>query len=388
MQNLRQTELTYLPGIGPRRAALLEAELNIRSWHDLLYCFPYKHTDRSRLYRISELTADMPFVQIRGRILSIEQVGQGRKARLIAHFSDGEGFVDLVWFQGIRYVTSTLKLDRDYIVFGRPNAFNGRINIAHPDVDPAESLSLNCMRLQPYYSVTEKMRRSGLTSRSMEQYTSKLLELLKEPIPDTLPEELRNRLGLMSLNEALRAAHYPQSAEQLSRAMTRLKFDELFFIQLSIQLYTQQRQKSRVGHTFLHVGSLFHRFYSECLPFQLTDAQKRVIREIHADMKRGRQMNRLLQGDVGSGKTLVALMVMLLAVDNGHQACIMAPTEILAEQHLESFRTFLGHLPIRVELLTGNVKGKKRQEILEALASGSVHILPSSRTACSSIVWD
>ena len=179
----------------------------------------------------------------------------------------------------------------------------------------------------------------------------------------------------MSLNEALRAAHYPQSAEQLSRAMTRLKFDELFFIQLSIQLYTQQRQKSRVGHTFLHVGSLFHRFYSECLPFQLTDAQKRVIREIHADMKRGRQMNRLLQGDVGSGKTLVALMVMLLAVDNGHQACIMAPTEILAEQHLESFRTFLGHLPIRVELLTGNVKGKKRQEILEALASGSVHIL-------------
>ena len=375
MQNLRQTEITYLPGIGPRRAALLEAELNIHSWHDLLYCFPYKHTDRSRLYRISELTADMPFVQIRGRILSIEQVGQGRKARLIAHFSDGEGFVDLVWFQGIRYVTSTLKLDRDYIVFGRPNAFNGRINIAHPDVDPAESLSLNCMRLQPYYSVTEKMRRSGLTSRSMEQYTSKLLELLKEPIPDTLPEELRNRLGLMSLNEALRAAHYPQSAEQLSRAMTRLKFDELFFIQLSIQLYTQQRQKSRVGHTFLHVGSLFHRFYSECLPFQLTDAQKRVIREIHADMKRGRQMNRLLQGDVGSGKTLVALMVMLLAVDNGHQACIMAPTEILAEQHLESFRTFLGHLPIRVELLTGNVKGKKRQEILEALASGSVHIL-------------
>ena len=176
MQNLRQTEITYLPGIGPRRAALLEAELNIRSWHDLLYCFPYKHTDRSRLYRISELTADMPFVQIRGRILSIEQVGQGRKARLIAHFSDGEGFVDLVWFQGIRYVTSTLKLDRDYIVFGRPNAFNGRINIAHPDVDPAESLSLNCMRLQPYYSVTEKMRRSGLTS----------------------------------LNEALRAAHYPQ----------------------------------------------------------------------------------------------------------------------------------------------------------------------------------
>ena len=375
MQNLRQTELTYLPGIGPRRAALLEAELNIRSWHDLLYCFPYKHTDRSRLYRISELTADMPFVQIRGRILSIEQVGQGRKARLIAHFSDGEGFVDLVWFQGIRYVTSTLKLDRDYIVFGRPNAFNGRINIAHPDVDPAESLSLNCMRLQPYYSVTEKMRRSGLTSRSMEQYTSKLLELLKEPIPDTLPEELRNRLGLMSLNEALRAAHYPQSAEQLSRAMTRLKFDELFFIQLSIQLYTQQRQKSRVGHTFLHVGSLFHRFYSECLPFQLTDAQKRVIREIHADMKRGRQMNRLLQGDVGSGKTLVALMAMLIAIGNGYQACIMAPTEILAEQHLTTIRQMLGDMDIHVELLTGVVKGRRRADILDRLSKGEIDIL-------------
>lgn len=375
MQDLRHSELTYLPGIGPRRAALLQAELGISTWHDLLYTFPYKHIDRSRLYRVSELTADMPFVQLRGRIVGMEQSGQGRKARLVAHFTDGEGFVDLVWFQGIRYVTSTLKQDRDYIVFGRPNAFNGRINIAHPDVDPAEDLSLSRMCMQPYYSTTEKMRRSGLTSRSLEQFTSKLLDLLKEPVPETLPDVMRRQLGLMPLDEALRAAHYPQSAEQLTRAMARLKFDELFFIQLSIQLYARQRQASRVGHTFAHVGPLFNEFYSQCLPFALTDAQKRVIREIHADMKRGRQMNRLLQGDVGSGKTLVALMVMLLAVDNGHQACIMAPTEILAEQHLKSFRSMLGHLPVRVELLTGTVKGKKRKEILEGLADGSVHML-------------
>ena len=375
MQDLRQAELTYLPGIGPKRASLLQAELGIRSWHDLLYTFPYKHIDRSRLYRVSELTADMPFVQLRGRIMSMEQTGQGRKARLVAHFTDGEGFIDLVWFQGIRYVTSTLKLDRDYIVFGRPNAFNGRINIAHPDIDPAEELSLSRMHMQPYYSVTEKMRRVGLTSRSMEHFTSKLLSLLKEPVPDTLPDVMRRQLGLMPLDEALRAAHYPQSADQLARAMARLKFDELFFIQLSIQLYARQRQASKVGHPFLHVGPLFNDFYAHYLPFTLTDAQKRVIREIHADMRRGRQMNRLLQGDVGSGKTLVALMVMLLAVDNGHQACIMAPTEILAEQHLQSFRSLLGSLPVRVELLTGTVKGKKRQEILQGLADGSIHML-------------
>lgn len=375
MQDLRLSPLTYLPGIGPRRAALLQSELGIATWHDLLYLFPYKHIDRSRIYRTSELTADMPFVQLRGRILSMEQVGQGRKARLVAHFTDGEGFVDLVWFQGVRYMTSTLKLDRDYIVFGRPNAFNGRINIAHPDVDPAESLSLSRMHMQPYYSVTEKMRRAGITSRSLEQFTNTLLGLMHEPVPETLPEVMRRQMGLMPLDEALRAAHYPKSAEQLTRAMTRLKFDELFFIQLSIQLYARQRQAQRTGHAFTHVGPLFNEFYSQCLPFTLTDAQKRVIREIHADMKRGQQMNRLLQGDVGSGKTLVALMVMLLAVDNGHQACIMAPTEILAEQHLKSFRSMLGHLPVRVELLTGTVKGKKRQEILQALQSGEVHML-------------
>lgn len=375
MQDLRKTEITYLPGIGPRRAALLQAELGIATWHDLLYTFPYKHIDRSRLYRTGELTADMPFVQLKGHILSMEQTGQGRKARLVAHFTDGDGLVDLVWFQGIRYMTSTLKLDREYIVFGRPSVFNGRINIAHPDVDPAEELSLSHMRMQPYYSVTERMRRAGLTSRSMEQFTCKLLSLLKEPVPETLPEVMRRQMGLMPLDEALRAVHYPRTVDQLARAMARLKFDELFFIQLSIQLYARQRQASRTGHQFLHVGPLFNEFYSQCLPFTLTDAQKRVLREIHADMRRGRQMNRLLQGDVGSGKTLVALMAMLLAVDNGHQACIMAPTEILAEQHLRSFRSMLGHLPVRVELLTGTVKGKKRKEVLQGLADGMVHML-------------
>ena len=375
MQDLRKLELTYLPGIGPNRAKILSEELNINSWDDLLYYFPYKHIDRSRLYRISELSTDMPFVQVKGQILSYEEAGVGRKKHLIAHFTDGYMLMDLVWFNGISYIKKAYKLHTDYIVFGRPTVFNGRINISHPDIDSPSSLVLSKMSMQPYYSTTERMKKAGLNSRSLEHFTSTLFTKLQEPLPETLPDYLIEKLHLMSLDKAVRFAHYPTTAMELSQANMRLKFEELFYIQLSILRYSRERQAKRHGYRFVKVGECFNNFYYHHLPFQLTGAQKRVIKEMRIDMNSGRQMNRLLQGDVGSGKTLVALMTMLLAMDNGFQSCIMAPTEILAEQHLETFRAFLGDMPVRVELLTGTIKGKRRQAILEGLKDGSVNIL-------------
>ena len=373
--DLEHQDVKYLPGVGPKRAKLLADELHLCTLHALLYCFPYKHIDRTRLYYVHELTADMPYVQIRGQILSFDVEGEGRKRRLVAHFTDGQGIVDLVWFNGIKYVMSAYKTRTDYIVFGRPNAFNGRINIAHPDVEPADSLRLNAMGMQPYYNTTDKMKRAGLNSRSIEHFTATLFESLKSEIPETLPAYLVKSLQMVSLDEALRHIHYPTCAEDLRKASFRLKFEELFYIQLNILRYTRDRRNRYRGNVFTRVGALFHGFYEEKLPFELTGAQKRVIREIRRDMGSGRQMNRLLQGDVGSGKTLVALMSMLIALDNGFQACIMAPTEILAEQHYATFCQMLSGLPVRVELLTGTVKGKRRQGILEGLEQGDVQIL-------------
>ena len=321
------------------------------------------------------LTADMPYVQIRGQILSFDTEGEGRKRRLVAHFTDGQGVVDLIWFNGIKYVLSAYKTRTDYIVFGRPSVFNGRINIAHPDVDKADELRLNTMGLQPYYTTTDKMKRAGLNSRSIEHFTATLFERLDAEIPETLPPYLVSSLNLVSLDEALRHVHYPTSAEDLRKAQFRLKFEELFYIQLNIIKYARERRQKYRGYVFARVGELFHTFYEKNLPFELTGAQKRVIREIRQDMGSGRQMNRLLQGDVGSGKTLVALMSILIALDNGFQACIMAPTEILAEQHYVTFQNLLFGMPVRVELLTGTVKGKRRQAILDGLKDGEVRIL-------------
>ena len=367
--------ITYLPGIGPQRAKLLEGELGIKTWRDLLYTFPYKHIDRSRLYKIRELTTEMPFVQVMGQFRSFEEAGQGRKHRLTGHFWDGEMFLDVTWFNGIRFIKQSVKTGRDYILFGRPGVYGGRLTVTHPDLDDPESTALSKMSMQPYYTTTERMKKAGMTSRTMERFTSTLMGKLAWTLPETLPQYLIERLHLMPLDRALRAAHYPASADELARANMRLKFEELFFIQLVIMSYARRRQKERVGYRFTRVGEMFNTFYSRYLPFPLTEAQKRVIREMHADMKSGRQMNRLLQGDVGSGKTLVALMVMLIAVDNGFQTCIMAPTEILAEQHLQTFRDLLRDMPVRVELLTGNVKGKRRKAIEEGLRDGSVNIL-------------
>ncbi|MBP5408647.1 MAG: ATP-dependent DNA helicase RecG [Prevotella sp.] len=377
MTDILQQDIQYLPGVGPNRKKMLSQELGIENFGDLLQYYPYKHVDRSRLYNIHELTGDMPFVQVKGHILSFETFKMSaRKERVVAHFTDGSGKVmDLTWFNGGKYAKQQYKLGTEYVIFGRPNVYNGRINVTHPDIDAADKLELSTMGMQPYYNTTEKMKKSGLNSRCIERLVKTLLDVLKEPLPETLPDFITNRLHLMSRDEALRKIHYPQDSKELERARVRLKFEELFYVQLNILRYASDHRRKYRGYVFTKVGDNFNSFYHNHLPFELTGAQKRVIREIRKDMGSGRQMNRLLQGDVGSGKTLVALMSMLIALDNGYQACIMAPTEILAEQHLQTIRDFLGDMPIQVELLTGIVKGKKRKEVLDGLLDGSVQIL-------------
>ena len=365
----------YLPGVGPNRKKMLSNELGIETYGELLEYYPYKYVDRSKVYKIHELTGDMPFVQVVGHILSFETFPMGaRKERVVAHFTDGTAICDLTWFNGGKYAKQNYRIGTEYLVFGKPTVFNNRINFTHPDLDDAAKTDLSTMGLQPYYNTTEKMKKAGLTSRSLERLTKTLIEKLP-PLRETLPDHMTQRLHLMSRDEALRAIHYPQSAKELERARVRLKFEELFYVQLNIVRYASDQRRKYRGYVFTHVGDIFNNFYHNHLPFSLTEAQKRVIREIRADVGSGRQMNRLLQGDVGSGKTLVALMSMLIALDNGYQACIMAPTEILAEQHLQTIMQFLKGMNVRVALLTGIVKGKRRQEILDGLLDGSVQIL-------------
>ena len=374
MDILKQ-DIQYLSGVGPSRKKILGEELGIFTYGDLLNNFPYKYVDRSKVYTIHELTGDMPFVQIVGKILSFETFEMGpRKERVIAHFSDGTGIMDLVWFQGGKYAKQTYKIGVEYVVFGKPTVFNNRINVTHPDMDRADTLELSSMGMQPYYSTTEKMKKRGLTSRTLEKLIRSLLEKLP-PLPETIPDFITGPRHLISRDEALRQIHYPKTAKEMEQARLRLKFEELFFIQLNILRYASDQRRKYRGYIFSQVGEVFNTFYRDHLPFPLTDAQKRVIREIRKDMGSGRQMNRLLQGDVGSGKTLVALMSMLIAIDNGYQACIMAPTEILAEQHLQTMMGFLKDMDLRVALLTGIVKGKRREEVLEGLMNGSIQIL-------------
>ena len=356
MIDLKTRDIKYLQGVGPQRAAMLNKELGIFSLHDLLYNFPYKYVDRSRLYAIREITGNMPYIQLKGQILSFETIGEGRQRRLVAHFSDGTGVVDLVWFQGIKYLMGKYKAHEEYIVFGKPTVFNGRINIALPDIDASKDLVLSSMGLQPYYGTTEKMKRSSLNSHALEKLMKNAFLLLQETIPETLPPHIVEKYHLMSLDEALRNIHFPQNLERLQRAQYRLKFEELFYVQLNILRYAKDRQRKYRGFCFEKVGDIFNTFYAQNLPFQLTGAQKRVIKEIRKDVGSGRQMNRLLQGDVGSGKTLVALMSMLIALDNGYQACMMAPTEILAAQHYETITKLLFGMNVRIELLMGSVK--------------------------------
>ena len=326
----------YLPGVGPKKKEILSKELGINSYGDLLEYYPYKYVDRSKIFHISELTPDMPFVQIKGKILSYEEFDTGkRNKRLVAHFSDGFGVVDLVWFRSSQYILKTYKVGTEYIVFGKPTIFGGRYQFSHPEMDDASNLPISEMGMQPYYNTTEKMKKYGFSSRTIEKLTKTLVGLLP-PLPETLPDFIVGRLHLISRDTAFQFIHYPHSHQEMQKAQVRLKFEELFYVQLNILRYASDQRRKYRGYIFNRIGDIFNGFYAHNLPFELTGAQKRVMHEIRADMCSGRQMNRLLQGDVGSGKTLVALMTMLIALDNGFQACLMAPTEILAEQHLQT----------------------------------------------------
>ena len=375
MTDLAKLDIKYLPGVGPKRADLLNKELEIHTYLDLLHYYPYKYIDRSKTYKISEIDGSMPYIQLRGRIVSYNTHGEGARRRLTALFSDGTGVIELVWFKGIRYITERYKPGTEYTLFGRPTLFNGKFNIAHPELDPIDDRIDNTTGLQGYYNTTEKMKNAFLNSKALQKMVYTLLTSIQAPLPETLPAPVIAHMQLMGITDALRNIHFPISVGHLRRAEMRLKFEELFYLQLHILRYTRLRNQKLGGFRFDHIGDCFNNFYHHILPFELTQAQKRVIKEIRADMGSGRQMNRLLQGDVGSGKTLVALMSMLIAVDNGYQACLMAPTEILATQHYEELKAMVEPLGVHIELLTGSVTKKRRAPILEGLLTGEVNLL-------------
>ena len=368
-------DIQYLKGVGPMRAKVLSAELGVATLRDLLYTFPNKYIDRSTIHRIADLQENMPLVQLKGQIINIDKVTTGPHKRIKAFFTDGTGVVELVWFRSLKFVEKTLRLRVDYIALGKPTLFGGRFSMAHPELEEAKNAAQEMHPMQPQYHVTESMRRSGFSSRLMSNLVSSAFSAIGSEIDETLPASIIAEHRLQNINAALRTMHYPASSASLAEAVRRHKFEELFYLQLGILRYANHRKRDTQGYPFTIVGKMFHRFYEERLPFELTGAQKRVIKEIRSDMRHGKQMNRLLQGDVGSGKTMVALMCCLIAIDNGFQACLMAPTEILAEQHLQTLKQQLGDLPVNVQLLTGNVKGKARDEVLGGIADGRVNIL-------------
>lgn len=375
MLDLDKRSIMYLPGVGPKKAEILQKEAGISSYEDLLFYFPYKYIDRSRFYKVAEVSGDMPYIQLKGRILYYDTIGEGRTKRLVGKFTDGSGTIDLVWFKGISFVLDKYKTGTEYIVFGKPAEFGHVYNIAHPDIDPVDQADQVANGLTPFYNTSEKMKKSFLNSRVIQNLQYTLLSGLNWALPETLPPDVLKRIHMMPLAEAMRNIHFPESVDKLRNAQLRLKFDELFFIQLNILRTASLRKLKLKGIVFPSVGACFNTFYKDYLPFELTGAQKRVVKEIRADMGSGRQMNRLLQGDVGSGKTLVALLAMLLAVDNRCQACMMAPTEILANQHFVTVMDFLKDMDIRVALLTGSTKKKERNRILPAIASGEIQIV-------------
>lgn len=376
MINPLETDIKYLKGVGPMRAKVLGEDLGVFTLRDMLYNFPYKYIDRSVIHRVADIIDGMPYVLLKGQIVNKNIEGTGRRERLVATFTDGSGYIELVWFNSIKMWNNRLLYNHTYVLLGKPNNFNGRYNIPHPELEDAQTTQQQPLTMQPHYHTSERMKRMGIASRQMADMVENAFKLLEgHVISEVLPDYLLRRYNLMSLGEALHKVHHPQTSKELPEATRRLKFEELFFLQLDILRYTQNRKMNYAGFVFKRVGSHFMQFYNERLPFELTNAQKRVVREIRSDVVTGKQMNRLLQGDVGSGKTMVALLSCLLALDNGFQACIMAPTEILAEQHLQSVTEYLGNLPIKVELLTGMVKGKKRKEVLAGIADGSIHIL-------------
>lgn len=373
MNSPRDYEIKYIKGIGPVKARLLQDEFGIRSLHDLIHNFPTHYIDRSQTYTIRSFRDEMPYLQVKGRFVSFTQHGEGAKMRLVGLFSDGTATMEIVWFKRIRHFKTAYNTGTEYILYGKPREFNGRWSMTHPEIDPPESAT-GAGGLRGVYPLTEKLRNQGITSRNIFQWVCNSLALVKI-FPETLPPEIIARHRLMSADEALRTIHNPRDNDELNRARFRLKFEELFYLQLNIRRYADKRSASVQGRHFPRIGTFFNNFYSQVLPFPLTGAQKRVLKEIRTDVGSGRQMNRLVQGDVGSGKTIVALMAMLMALDNGCQACMMAPTEILATQHYESLRSLAAPLGINVRLLTGSTRKKEREDISARLLDGSIHIL-------------
>ena len=375
--DLLSTPIEFLKGVGEKRGGVLRKEFNIQTFNDLLYYFPYRHIDKSHVYHVSDIVNDGGYILLRGTISNVRIVGQMRAQRLTAQFTDETGAIELVWFNGIRWVQDVLKSRKEFVIFGKPTLFNNRWNITHPElIDPAQQQnSPISLRFQPLYNTSETAKKKSLDSKAMSKLTANLLTQIKDIIPETMPREMVEELHLMTLRDALVNIHYPEDNQKLSQATLRLKFDELFFTQLKLlklKLINTNRFK---GFLFSQVGHYFNTFYKECLPFDLTNAQKRVLREIRGDVGSGRQMNRLLQGDVGSGKTIIALFSMLLAIDNGYQACMMAPTEILATQHYEKISKQLEPIGLRVEFLSGSTKTAKRKQLLTDLQNGQVSIL-------------
>jgi len=387
MAGFLDQDIKFLPGVGPKRAALLEKELKIKTFGDLLYYFPYKYIDRTRFYKISEVHSQMPYIQIKGQIISIETVGMGNKQRLTARFSDGTGSIDLIWFQSIKWQKEHIEKNKVYIVFGRPSEFNGRVNVVHPELETEEEKQLKPSGLfQAFYVTTENMKKQYMNSRTINKLQLTLINLMKGKVDESLPFDVVKKLKLMSLEAALTCIHKPEDTVELKNARFRLKFEELFIIQLKILALKQNRENKFKGFRFEKVGYNFNKFYNNFLPFSLTGAQKKVLKEIRRDLNRNIQMNRLLQGDVGSGKTLVALMTMLIAADNGFQSCLMAPTEILAQQHYNSISGFLKGMALETGLLTRSTKVAERKVLHEALESGRLSILIGTHALIEDVV--
>ncbi|MBE9516998.1 MAG: ATP-dependent DNA helicase RecG [Bacteroidetes bacterium] len=386
MQQYLQQDIQFLPGVGPKRADLLREELNISTIEDLLTYYPYRYVDRSRFYKISEVTSDMPFIQIKGKIHGYASIGKGRGKRLVADFTDGSGRLDLIWFRGAKWIPENYPIGKELVVFGRPSVYQRKLNVVHPELEDPEKKHVVSSKLQAVYSTTEKLKDNYLTSKAISKLIANLIKGLPKKFEETLPAWLLQKLNLINLDTAMRQIHFPDATAQYKKAELRLKFEELFYIQLNILQGKGERNKRFRGNIFETVGESFNTFYKEHLHFELTGAQKKVMKEIRRDMGSGRQMNRLLQGDVGSGKTLVALMSMLIAIDNGFQACIMAPTEILAQQHFKSLSSFLDGMDVRVELLTGSVKKADRIPIHEGLLDGTLNILIGTHAVIEDVV--
>ena len=371
-----QTPIEYLKGVGPIRAKLLREELNIHTFQDLLYLIPHRYIDRSTFYKIKDLPKNSSEVQLKGQIIKTQMIQHKRGKRLIATFSDGNNTMKLVWFRGHQWIKESLKLNIPYVIFGRLNGYDNRPNMPHPEMETLENFDKGFSKsLQAIYPSTEKLLSKGISQRAIIKMMTELLQSIKNPFAEALPEYLISKYNLIDKNNALKNIHFPIDQNTLTAAENRLKYEELFFIQLQLLMKNLQRKQKIKGFNFKTIGKYFNDFFKEKIPFDLTEAQKRVIREIRVDTGSGQQMNRLLQGDVGSGKTIVALMVMLIAADNGFQSCLMAPTEILAKQHFQSLKSLMGDLGISIALLTSSTKKAKRSELAFALESGDLNIL-------------